>query len=145
MEANMALFLPDPFGTLVHFQRALDNFRDSSWLDDSLSGSGAFPPLNVFSKGDDIVIISEVPGISKRDLKIEVKGNTVRIAGERAVSYGERASIHRRERMQGKFDRTVTLPVEINADRVKAEYRDGLLALFLPRVESAKPRTIAIA
>lgn len=69
----MALFVPDPFGALVQFQRALDNFRESSWFDDSPSGGGAFPPLNVFSKGDDIVLISEVPGINKRELKIEVK------------------------------------------------------------------------
>lgn len=135
----------DPFDALVQFQRALDNFRESSWLDESPSGSGGFPPLNVFSKGDDIVLISEVPGINKRDLKIEVKGNTVRVAGERTLSYGERASVHRRERAQGRFDRTVTLPVEIDADRVKAEYRDGILALFLPRAESSKPRSITIA
>lgn len=141
----MALYFTDPFDALVQFQRALDSFRESSWLDDSPSGSGAFPPLNVFSKGDDIVLISEVPGINKRDLKIEVKGNTVRVAGERTLSYGERSSVHRRERGQGRFDRTLTLPVEIDADRVKAEYRDGILALFLPRAESAKPRAITIS
>jgi HSP20 family protein len=140
----MALFFPDAFDALVQFQRALDSFRDSTWLDESVSGGGAFPPLNVFSKGDDIVLICEVPGVNKRELQIEVKGNTVRLAGERVLSYGDRASVHRRERGQGKFDRTVTLPVEIDADRVKAEYRDGILALFLPRSESSKPRAIAI-
>jgi HSP20 family protein len=141
----MAFLFPNAFDALLQFQRALDNLRESEWLDEGPSGGGAFPPLNVFNKGDDIVVVAEVPGVRKPDLRIEVKGNTVRIAGERSLQLGDQASIHRRERMEGKFDRTVTLPVEIDADRVKAEYRDGILALFLPRSESAKPRAITIA
>jgi HSP20 family protein len=141
----MSLFYSTPFNALIEFQRALDAFRDSSWLEQSFSGSGAFPPLNVFSKGDDIVLVAEVPGVRKADLKIEVKDNTVRIAGSKDVAYGERVSVHRRERPAGKFDRTVALPVEVNADRVKAECRDGILALYLPRAESAKPRSISIS
>jgi HSP20 family protein len=141
----MAMLFPNAFDALLQFQRALDNFRQSEWLDDGPSGGGAFPSLNVFNKGDDVVVISELPGVRKSDLRIEVKGNTVRVAGERTPLSGDRASIHRRERMEGKFDRTVTLPVEIDADRVKAEYRDGILALFLPRSESAKPRAITVA
>jgi HSP20 family protein len=141
----MSLFYSTPFNALIEFQRALDAFRDSSWLEQSFSGSGAFPPLNVFSKGDDIVLVAEVPGVRKADLKIEVKDNTVRIAGSKGVAYGERVSVHRRERPAGKFDRTVALPVEVNADRVKAECRDGILALYLPRAESAKPRSISIS
>lgn len=141
----MALFVSNPFDALLQFQRALDSFRDSSWLEDSLSGSGAYPPLNVFSKGDDVVVISEVPGVRKSDLAIEVKGNTVRISGAKNLKYGDRASVHRRERLEGKFDRTVTLPVEIDAERVKAECRDGILALYLPMAERAKPKSIAIA
>jgi HSP20 family protein len=140
----MAFLFPNAFDALLQFQRALDNFRESEWLDDGPSGGGAFPPLNVFNKGDDIVIVAEVPGIRKSDLRIEVKGNTVRIAGERTLQFGDRTSAHRRERTEGKFDRTLTLPVEINADRVKAEYRDGILALFLPRSESEKARAITI-
>jgi HSP20 family protein len=141
----MAMLFPNAFDALLQFQRALDNFRQSEWLDDGPSGGGAFPSLNVFNKGDDVVVISELPGVRKSDLRIEVKGNTVRVAGERTPLSADRASIHRRERMEGKFDRTVTLPVEIDADRVKAEYRDGILALFLPRSESAKPRAITVA
>jgi HSP20 family protein len=54
-------------------------------------------------------------------------------------------SVHRRERMFGEFDRTLTLPVGVDPDRVKAEYRDGILALFLPRAESDMPRIIKIS
>jgi HSP20 family protein len=53
--------------------------------------------------------------------------------------------VHRRERRSGRFDRTVTLPIEIDAESIKAECRDGILAVFLPRVERDKPRAIAIS
>jgi HSP20 family protein len=139
----MMLF-PDPFETLFNLQRALDTFRDSEWLEAGPSGSGPFPPLNVFRKGDDIVVILEVPGIDRKDLEVQVKDHTLRIAGAKKVTYDAKVSLHRRERLQGHFDRTVTLPVEIDADQVKAEYRDGILALYLPRAERDKPRSIKI-
>jgi len=140
----MALF-PDPFDTLPGLQQALDAFRASSWLGASSSSGGAFPPLNVFRKGEDFVIITEVPGIKTSDLEVQVKGNTIRVSGTKAVSYPEKASLHRRERLGGRFDRTMTLPIEVDADGVKAECRDGILALFLPRAERDKPRLIRVA
>lgn len=99
----------------------------------------------MFRKDDDIIILTEVPGVRKDDLEIQVKGNTIRIAGRKAVQYGERVSLHRRERTSGTFDRAVTVPVEIDAERVRAECRDGILALYLPRAEHDKPKSIAIS
>ena len=139
------MFGSDPFETLSEFQEALDALRTSSWLERSPSGGGAYPPLNIFRKGDDLVIVTEIPGVRREDLQIQIKDNTIRIAGSKALDYGEQAGVHRRERLAGRFDRAVTLPVAIDADRVKAEYRDGILALFLPRAERDKPRTIAVS
>ncbi len=141
----MAMLFGDPLETLLQFQQALDSFRASNWLESGLSSGGAYPPLNLFRKGDDVVIVAELPGIRKDDLSVEVKGKTIRIAGTKSINYGDKASLHRRERSVGGFDRSVTLPVEIDADGVKAEYRDGILALFLPRAEQDKPRTIKIS
>ena len=137
--------LMDPFDALSSFQQALDAYRTSSWLEASVSGGGGYPPVNVFRKGDDFIIIAELPGVKKSDLEVQVKGRTIRLAGTKTVGYPEKAALHRRERLAGRFDRAVTLPVEINADRVKAEYRDGVLALFLPRDESEKPKSIKVA
>jgi HSP20 family protein len=134
----------DPFDALVQFQQALDSFRTSGWLGAGPSASGAYPPINIFRKGDDVVAIAEVPGIGKSDLEIQVLGRTVRIAGRKAVEYGDKASLHRRERLAGRFDRAFTVPFEVEAGQVKAECRDGMLALFLPRAERDKPRTIAV-
>jgi HSP20 family protein len=141
----MAVLFPDPFGTLLEFQQAVDALRTSGWLDQSVSGGGAFPPVNVFRKGDDVVIVTELPGIRKADLQIQVKGRTIRLAGTKTVEYGEKAGIHRRERAAGRFDRAVSLPIEIDAVGVKAEYQNGILALYLPRAERDKPKTITVA
>jgi HSP20 family protein len=77
-------------------------------------------------------------------LTIEAKDNSLRLSGSKWVDYDEKASLHRRERVAGSFDRTITLPIRIDPDRIKAEYRDGVLALFIPRAESDKPRSIKI-
>ena len=135
----------DPFDTLSSLQQALDSFRSSGWLASGPSGGGSYPPMNVFRKGDDFIIITEVPGIKKSDLQVQVKGNTIRLSGSKSVTYPDKAGVHRRERLSGRFDRAMTLPVEINADAIKAECRDGILALHLPRAERDKPRAISIA
>ena len=139
----MAIF-SDPFDALANFQQALDAFRASEWLEAGPSGGGAYPPVNVFRKGDDFIIITELPGVKKSDLDLQVKGRTLRLSGQKAVAFSEKTAVHRRERLAGRFDRAVTLPVEIDPDGVKAEYRNGILALFLPRAESEKPKTIKI-
>jgi HSP20 family protein len=139
----MALF-PDPFDTLLGLQQALDTFRTSGWLDPSLSSGGSYPPVNVFRKGDDFVIITELPGMQKADLDVQVHGRTLRIAGKKTIAYPEKTSVHRRERLSGTFNRAVTLPVEVKADGIQADYRDGILALLLPRAERDKPKRIQV-
>jgi HSP20 family protein len=117
----------------------------SDWLRDSTTSRGAFPPINVFQQGEDLLAIIELPGIDKNDLEIQAKENTIRLSGnKKAVAVPEGVSVHRRERIVGAFDRTLSLPVHLDPNRIKAEYRDGILALYLPRAESDKPRTIAI-
>jgi HSP20 family protein len=139
------MLFTDPVDALWQLQQALDAFRTSNWLTSGPSAGGAYPPLNVFRKGDDIVIIIEVPGLRKQDIEVQVKNDTIRIAGRKSIDYGEKAGLHRRERLAGQFDRAITVPVEIDAERVKAEYHDGILALYLPRAERDKPKTITVS
>jgi HSP20 family protein len=134
----------DPFDTLFNLQRALEGRLESDWLRDQTTSQGPFPPINVFQQGDDILAIIELPGVEKDSLQVQAQENTVRIAGKKVVSYPEGVSIHRRERTFGEFDRTLSLPVQLDPDRIKAEYHDGILALYLPRSERDKPRAIKI-
>ena len=71
------------------------------------------------------------------DLSLEVRGNTIRIFGKKAVDYGGNVSMHRLERIAGTFDRTISLPVQLDPDRIMAEYRDGILSLSTSRSRSA--------
>ena len=140
----MIMELTDPFDALLNLQRSLESTLSSDWLQDLPPSRGPFPPINVFRQGEDILAIVELPGVSKSDLQIQAKENGIRIFGKKTVDYPQEASLHRRERVDGEFDRTLSLPVLVEPDRIRAEYRDGILALFLPRAESDKPRTIKI-
>mgnify|MGYP000105359697 CR=1 FL=1 len=149
----------DPFDSLFRLQRELEARLASDWLlgrgaraaplpgvgrGGAPAGAGAFPPINVFRQGHDFVALIEMPGVSKDDITLEAKEGTIRVSGRKIVDYGDQFSVHRRERVAGSFDRTITLPVRIDPDGIKAECRDGILALFIPRAESDKPRSIKI-
>jgi HSP20 family protein len=135
----------DPFEALFGLQRALDSRIESDWMGRGTAASGSFPPINIFQKGDDFVALVELPGIDKNNLEIEAKENTIRIRGRKAIAYGEQASIHRRERISGVFDRTLSVPIRIEPGGIKAESRDGMLALFVPRAQADKPRSIKVS
>lgn len=133
-----------PFDALLEMQRAMERAFNSNWLGHATTSRGAFPPVNVFQQNDDLVVIAEMPGVKKENLEITIQRDQLRIAGERDIDYGDKISVHRQERLAGKFDRTFTLPLEIDADGVRAEYNDGLLALHLPRAEKDRPKQIAV-
>jgi HSP20 family protein len=141
----MVMGYADPFETLFAVQRALENRLASDWLGTTTASMGTYPPVNVFQQGDDLVAIVELPGVNKDDLNIQAKGNTIRIAGSKAIDYPENVSLHRRERLSGVFDRTLIVPMQVNPDGIEAAYNDGLLALFIPRAERDKPRSIQIS
>ena len=134
----------DPFEALFSLQRALDAHLASDWMGGRTTAMGSYPPFNIFQKGDDFVAVIELPGVDKSGLQVEAKENTIRVSGRKTIDYGEGASMHRRERVSGVFDRTFSVPIEIEPDGIQAEYRDGVLALFIPRAERQKPRTIKI-
>jgi HSP20 family protein len=134
----------DALDALLDFQRALEAQLESDWLRGVTTGTGAIPPINVFQQGDSLVVILELPGVAKSDLEIQAKDNSIRISGKKSIAYPAGVSLHRRERRSGMFDRTLTMPMQLNPDGIKAEFRDGVLVLFIPRAESDKPRSIAI-
>ena len=140
----MAYTLMSPFSALQKFERALDATRLSDWFERRTTGTGSFPAINVFSTGEDYLILTEIPGVDKRDIDIDIKGNQIRLKGKKEVPHDNKSRVHHREREAGYFDRTLTVPMEIDAEGVKAEYQDGILAIHLPRAEADKPRSITI-
>jgi len=106
----------------------------------------AYPLLNMSEDKDNIYVEALAPGIDTGRLEISVVRDTLRIAGEkRPISADIKPeAFHRNERSAGKFVRNVTLPVEVNGDKVTAEYKNGLLLITLPKAEAAKPKQISV-
>ena len=130
----MAVF-SDPFGALANFQQALDAFRASSWLDAGPSGGGAYPPVNVFRKGDDFIVIAEIPGVKKSDLDVQVKGRTLRLSGVESVAYAEKAAVHRRRAARGPLR-----PRRDPAGRDQSGRRQGRVSRRDPGCSCPAPR-----
>jgi HSP20 family protein len=136
------------------FDNPLSDFdqlrREMLRVFDSMTGaeltSGVFPPMNVSQDNDNFYVRAELPGIKAADLTVTALRNRVSIAGKREIpEESDKVSYHRKERAQGEFSRTVTLPGEVAADEVEARYTDGVLQLTLPKAEETKPRQIAVS
>lgn len=124
-------------------QRLLDNPPDGDGH--AGLGTGVFPPMNVTQDADKFYVRAEVPGIKASELSISAVKNRLSIAGKREIpNEHERASYHRKERPEGAFNRTLTLPTELDVERIEARYTDGVLTLELPKAEAAKPRLISV-
>jgi len=104
---------------------------------------GGFPPMNVWQSDDEVVLDVELPGADLQKVDIAVQGDVLTVAGE-LKSEEPDAVFHRRERRQGAFKRTLQLPFAAESEQVKAQYRNGILRVRVPRAEAAKPRRIAI-
>jgi HSP20 family protein len=110
-----------------------------------MRNAGVYPAVNVSQDDDKVYVTAELPGITGKDMDITVEEDSVLIRGERKVGQGgEEVSYHRREREEGKFSRSVTLPTRIATDKVTADTRDGILRLILPKAEEVKPKKIEI-
>lgn len=107
--------------------------------------AGVFPPVNITQDDDNYYVRAELPGIKASDLSVTALRNRVSITGRRVISKeGEKVSYHRKERAEGEFSRSITLPGEVASSKVEARYADGVLQLTLPKAEEAKPRQIAV-
>lgn len=106
---------------------------------------GVFPLLNVSEDKDNLYVRAELPGINPKDIEISVEGDTLTLRGERkSAEVGENVSYHRREREFGRFRRSLTLPTRIDADKVEAVFKNGILQITLPKAEEVRPKQITV-
>src|SRR4051794_2763670 len=120
----------------------------SRWGEDGgrwLGAPGGFPSMNVWEDADQVFVEAELPGLDLKDLEIYVTGgNQLTLKGERKPGAPEKGLWHRQERTFGKFTRSLTLPFNVDADKVDARFENGVLLVKLPKHESARPRKIAV-
>ncbi|MEE8553965.1 MAG: Hsp20/alpha crystallin family protein [Desulfobacterales bacterium] len=103
------------------------------------------PVVDIYDNEDKFVINAELPGVDKKDIVIDVKGRFLTLKGERSSGKEVKEDkYHRRERAYGSFERVFTLPAEIDPDKVKADYKDGILKIDIPKPEEQKSKQIAV-
>ena len=105
---------------------------------------GTFPAINVGGTEDNVTVYLFAPGIDAKKLDISIQQNVLTVSGERVVPRDDAATYYRQERFGGGFRRVISLPDDVDPDKVEASYRDGIVQITVRRRESAKPRQIAI-
>jgi HSP20 family protein len=111
----------------------------------SLPFEGRIPKLDVIDRDDEVVVRAEVPGVAKENIEISVTGNLFTIKGQtKREEKEEKGDYYRCEVSQGSFSRTVTLPADVNESAAKAQLKDGMLEVTLPKAEKSKKRAIKI-
>jgi HSP20 family protein len=127
------------FGRLSNLQEELDRLFESPL-------TGWAPALDVHEDKDNFIVRTELPGLKREDIEVSLQDGTLIISGERKVEEKrEGVEVHRQERFYGKFQRALTLPAPVAADKVKAQYKDGVLTITLPKTEEAKPKQIDVS
>lgn len=137
----------DPFREIVSLRDELDRLFDSVFgrLPRERAETYWAPPLDIEENDESIVVRAELPGMNKDDIKISLSDDTLTIAGERKMESEKKGkTYYRMERAYGKFQRTVTLPAEVEGEKAKASYKAGVLELVLPKSEKSKAKEITI-
>jgi HSP20 family protein len=125
------------------FGRLLQSPQDSGPGTQLLEGW--FPAVDLFEDKESLVVRAEVPGMKKEDIEISLHDGYLTVSGERKQDQTYAAAeTYRSERWLGRFQRTISLPCQVDADKIKAAYTDGILTVTLPKAEEAKPKQIPI-
>jgi len=136
------------FGRLSSLRDELDRLFESPWTELARTSqllSGWTPALDVHEDKDNFVVQAELPGMKREEIDVSLHDGALSLSGERKTEKKyEEAEVYRTERFFGKFQRTVTLPTPVAADKVKAQYKDGVLTITLPKTEEAKPKQIDV-
>jgi HSP20 family protein len=139
----------EPFGNLVGIQgevsRLFDTFAGRPMAGATQTGRRWLPSVDMHETKDDLVLRVELPGVTEKDVAVSIIGDLLTIKGERRWDdqSKDQKFLHV-ERVYGEFERLVQLPMAVQADKVKAAYRDGVLEITLPKAEELKPREIKI-
>lgn len=144
----MAIVRWSPFRELVSLQQEMNRLFDDLMTrrpDGTAENVMWIPAVDVSERADALTVKVEVPGVQKEDIKISVANNVLTIKGEKRMEKEtDEESFHRVERVYGTFLRSLELPTSVAADKVKANYSDGVLIITLPKSEEVKPKEIAI-
>lgn len=135
------------FSEVRRLEQELDELLGgtTSWASSIRSlPAGTFPAINVGSTDEQITVYVFAPGIDPKSLDIQVQQNLLSISGARQEAQEQDATYYRQERFRGEFRRALTLPEDVDPDKIEAKYREGIVEISMKRRESTKPRQISI-
>lgn len=113
--------------------------------DDELRMGTWYPAVDMFDDDDKIVIKAELPGMDKKDISVDIENRVLTLSGERSYDNEvKEENYYRRERATGKFKRAFNLPADVDADNIKADFKDGVLRVEIPKPEEQKPKQITV-
>ena len=104
----------------------------------------SMPKTNLYDLGDHFEVVAELPGFSKENLDIKIQGNYLELSGKHQPDAPENYAAHRVERGTTSFNRSFTLPSDVDSEKAEASLKNGLLKLSLPKAEAAKPKQITV-
>jgi len=139
----------EPFRNVTDIQGEVNRLFDSFFgrpMTTQAPGDRMWAPVvDMHETKDDIVLSFELPGVREKEVNLSITGDLLSVRGERKFAQeSENQGYHRLERVYGKFERTVQLPMLVQSGKVKATYRDGVLEVRLPKADEVKPREIKI-
>jgi HSP20 family protein len=138
-------FAKNQWSTLLNeIDRVFDSSRGSLFRTPASFGSWS-PALDLYQDKDQFTVVTDLPGLKKEEIEISLHDGVLTISGERKQEPKEGSKGYRTERFYGRFQRTVTLPASVDAEKVSAKYQDGILKVVLPKAEEAKPRQIEVS
>jgi HSP20 family protein len=142
----MSLIKYSPFADLENFPAGVRLFQDSvNRLLSEPNGRPWVPPVDILETENELIVKADVPDMEMKDIDVQMENGTLTIRGERKFeSKKDGGGWHRVERSYGTFERVFTLPETVNAEGVKADYKNGTLTITLPKKEVAKPRQIKV-
>ncbi len=146
----MALIRWDPFREIAALQERMNRlFSDirtkSPFREEEIVQGSWIPAVDIYETNEAIVLNAELPGVTPEDISVEVKDNTLTLKGEKKFAREvKEENYHRVERSYGTFQRAFTLPGTVAQEKVKAQFKDGVLKITLPKVEEAKPKQIKV-
>jgi len=146
----MDLIRWNPWNELAALRDRMNRVFDDSLFrsdrrDDPLAMGSWSPTVDMFEKDDKVVIKAELPGLDKKDVSLDLQNGVLTLKGERKhENEVKEENFYRREMSYGKFVRSFSLPVDVDADQIKAEFQNGLLTVEVPKPEEHKPKQIKV-
>lgn len=144
-----SLIVREPFREMMSLREAMDKLFEESFVGPRFfpfGGESGALPVDIYDDGDNYVVTASVPGVKPEEIDITITGDTLTIKGEtKSEEKVEKANYIRQERRYGRFERSLSLPSEVQTDKVEAVFENGVLKLTMPKAETVKPKQIKVS